>query len=103
MVIRRVKENIKQLTEKQTRELLEKVLEIRTSFRSEFKKQTVLAITAAFGFLIALVWRDYLMSIIKAESLTFISVIIITAVCVLGLVIISKWASNDAEQKKFEE
>ena len=103
MVIKRVKDNIKQLTEKQTRDLLEKALEIKTSFRAEFKKQTVLAITAAFGFLIALVWRDYLMSIVKTESLTFLSVVIITAACVFGLVIVSKWASNDTEQKKFEE
>ena len=93
MVLKRVKESIKNLTEKQTKDLLEKALELKTSFRSEFKKQTVLAITAALGFLIALVWRDYLMSIIKTENLNFIAIVGITAVCVLGLVIIAKWAS----------
>lgn len=95
MVIKRVKESIKNLTEKQTKDLLEKVLEVKTSFKAEFKKQTVLAITAALGFLIALIWRDYLMSIIKPENLDLISIIGVTTVCVLGLVIISKWASVD--------
>ena len=84
-----------QLSDLQRAALVEKLSMMHSTFSNEFKKQTILAISAAFGFLIALVWRDYLMSIIKTEQLTLLSVVIITAMCVLGLIIISKWAVTE--------
>lgn len=77
---------------------LERVGKLKSSthtFKEEFKKQTVIAITAAFAFLIALIWRDYIMTIIKTDNPTLFSAIFITAICVIGLVIISKWSSTE--------
>ncbi len=74
---------------------VEKIKSTTHNFKEEFKKQTVIAITAAFAFLIALVWRDYIMSIIKTDEATLVSTIIVTLICVIGLVIISKWSSTE--------
>ncbi|MDO8467413.1 MAG: DUF5654 family protein [Nanoarchaeota archaeon] len=72
----------------------ERIKTTTSTFKQEFKNQTVIAITAAFGFLIALVWRDWITSIIKTDKVSFFSAVFITTVCVLGLMLISKWASN---------
>ncbi len=77
---------------------VEKIRSKTHTFKEEFKNQTVIAITAAFAFLIALVWRDYIMSLIKTDKATLFSAITVTLICVIGLVIISKWSST--EEKK---
>ncbi|HKL23506.1 MAG TPA: DUF5654 family protein [Candidatus Nanoarchaeia archaeon] len=66
------------------------------NFNIEFKKATATAIIAAFGFLIALVWRDVITEFV--ESITnespvqgkLISAIIITIISVLGILILTK-------------
>ncbi|MFZ5954853.1 MAG: DUF5654 family protein [Nanoarchaeota archaeon] len=77
-----------------------------SNFKKEFKKQTFTAISAALGFLIALSWRepisDLITKIVEEAGLTkdlirykFLSAIIITVICVLFLIIISKWSSKN--------
>lgn len=71
-------------------------------FKKEFKKQIVIAILAAFGFLIALSWRDFISEFVnyiilyfKLEgSLSFyklITALLITFISVIGIMIISKF------------
>ena len=100
MIVKTSKKIAKQLSELQRINVLEKMMAMQSTFRSEFKKQTVTAISAAFGFLIALVWRDYIAAILKTEQLTLWSAISITALCVLGLMIISKWATTNISNKE---
>lgn len=71
----------------------------------EVKVSIATAIAAAFGFVIALLWRDVIIGILKYfelwrdggfEDLTgivigIVVVIIITLLCVLGILYISKW------------
>ena len=71
----------------------------------EIKKTIAVAIAGAFGFIIALLWKDVIIGIMKlagiwaeggykdwgAATIGIITVIIITIVCVLGIVYISKW------------
>tara|TARA_Y100000310_G_C20445188_1_gene698047 strand:+ start:358 stop:624 length:267 start_codon:yes stop_codon:yes gene_type:complete len=75
-------------------------------FRLEFKTQLKIALMAAFGFLIALSWRDFLSEavnhLITSLGLSgdlylykLISAIIITAIAVIGILIISKFSSED--------
>lgn len=75
------------------------------AFREEFKKQTVIAITAAFAFLIALSWRSPIQNsvdkIVSRLGLSeqiiyyeYLTAVIITILAVLALMIISKWASE---------
>lgn len=72
---------------------------------SQVKHHTTTAIIAAFSFLIALAWKDFLVKIVTAltapitlEKYPYIadmySAIIITIIAVLGIVIITKWAKK---------
>ncbi len=72
-------------------------------FRNEFKKQTLIAITGAFAFLIALTWRTPIQKsidkIILRLGLTgqtvyyeYLAAIFMTIIGVIVLIFISKWA-----------
>ncbi len=67
-----------------------------TKFQREFRRSLVTAITAAFGFLIALVWKDviteYVNAITKISPVQsqLISALIVTLVGVIGILIVSK-------------
>jgi hypothetical protein len=72
---------------------------------TEVKINIATAIAAAFGFVIALLWRDVIIGILKytgywqeggfdsSEAIIagVILVIIITIICVIGIMFISKW------------
>ena len=71
---------------------------------SEVKITVSTAIAAAFGFIIALIWKEIIVGLFALAGLTIndiadgmgaiiaiISGIIITIVCVLGILYISKW------------
>jgi hypothetical protein len=75
-------------------------------FKSQFKHHTTTAITAAFAFLIALVWRDAIqegvnkiminLGITATSYLFKIYVaIIITIICVIALILFARWGSKD--------
>ena len=70
-------------------------------FKKEFKKTTSTAIVAAFGFLIALSWRDLIteyMNKISANNLLqgrLIGAITVTLFSVLGILIVTKLLSNE--------
>ena len=74
-------------------------------FKFELKKSINTALVAAFGFLIALVWKDvvteYVGEIQKLSPLKgqFISAIIITIISVLGILIITKIFSESPDSK----
>lgn len=71
----------------------------------EVKISIATAIAAAFGFVIALLWRDVIIGILTYFGLwgtsamddpigiiiTIVVVIIITILCVFGILYISKW------------
>jgi len=72
--------------------------------RGEVKRTIATAIAAAFGFIIALIWRDIIVGLFALGGLTIsdisdatgaiiaiVSGIIITLVCVFGILYISKW------------
>ena len=72
---------------------------------SEVKISIATAIAAAFGFVIALLWRDVIIGLLKLGGLwqeggfgditgaiiAIVVAIIITVVCVFGIMYISKW------------
>lgn len=78
-------------------------------FRSEFKSQIVVGITAAFAFLIALSWREPIQKSVdsliirlglvgKEIYFQFLSAIIITLIAALVLVFLSKWKSDNKRE-----
>lgn len=82
------------------KESLQKAKRSTEKFKGEMKKAIVTAITAAFGFLIALAWKDViteyvgLISRISPLNGKLISALIITAISVLGILLISKLSSS---------
>ncbi len=75
-------------------------------FREEFKKQTLVAITGAFAFLIALTWRTPIQKSVdklvinlglvgQAVYYKYLIAIFITIIGVIVLILVSKWAIKD--------
>ncbi|MDP3881548.1 MAG: DUF5654 family protein [Nanoarchaeota archaeon] len=102
------KQEVKQEVKKEVDKQLSRVQAVKIPlriFHSEFKKQTATAIIAAFGFLIALVWKDIIVNLVSklvhADFLAryplfapILSAVIVTLVCVTGILLINKWANN---------
>ena len=94
--------NRKELLEKRrkARELLKrKSARAKAStkkFKQELKKSTNIAITAAFGFLMGLAWRDviveYVAMLTEVSPIKgkLVSAIIITIISVLGILAVTK-------------
>ena len=70
----------------------------------EVKSTIATAIAAAFGFIIALIWRDIIVGLFDLAGLqisaitdatgaivAIVSGVIITVVCIFGILYISKW------------
>ncbi len=72
---------------------------------SEVKISAATAMAAAFGFVIALIWRDIIIGLLKLAGLWqdggfdditgaaigIVVALVITLVCVVGIIYISKW------------
>jgi len=91
----------KRLTKAATHNTKEAIKELK----NETKKHVVTAIVAAFGFIIALVWRDAIKEFINTfvanfsikgppALITFYTAIITTIIAAVGIVLITKWSSR---------
>ena len=84
---------IKEKTKIRAQKAKEKV----KKFNREVKKALYTAFLAAFGFLIALVWRDVIQSWVEKISATsplqgqLVSALIVTIICVLGILIVTRF------------
>jgi len=85
--------------------LLDKSKQTVVFFHSEFKSQVSTALIAAFGFLIALAWRDFISKIVQENTQTvffaqypyleqLISALIVTLIGVIGIALITRWAKK---------
>ena len=78
------------------------------AFKKEFKKEMNTAILAAFGFLIALVWKDVITAAVNkiSEKAPFggaiISALLVTTICVIGIMIFSRILKNKDEENNKE-
>jgi len=71
----------------------------------EIKSTIAVSIAAAFGFVIALLWRDIIIGLLKmtpwwkdagftnpeGAAIAIVLVLIITIICVIGIIYITKW------------
>jgi hypothetical protein len=70
----------------------------------EIKSTIAVSIAAAFGFIIALIWKDVIVGLVNMTGLSvtaptdinsavvaLVTALIITIICVLGIIYISKW------------
>jgi uncharacterized membrane protein (DUF106 family) len=86
--------------QEKTKVEIKKKERFRKTFKKEFNKQLLIAITGAFAFLIALSWREPISEAInlllaplgerQTIFLKFLGAIIITIIAVLVLLIITK-------------
>jgi len=79
----------------------QKAKERAKKFNMKVKKALYTAFLAAFGFLIALVWRDVIQSWVEKISATspvqgqLVSALIVTIICVLGILIVTKYLKEE--------
>lgn len=95
------------------RKPMKKVKKDANKFRREVKRHIVTGITAAFGFLIALTWREPIADLvnmlvenfdIQNEILfKFITAIIMTLIAALVLMYLTRWAAKDEDKKEAEK
>lgn len=75
-------------------------------FKNEFKKSASTAIVAAFGFLIALSWKELIIEYVDKISAAsplqgkLFSTLIITALSVVGIMFISRVMTADENKKE---
>ena len=81
-----------------------------TPSKAEMKKTIAVAIGGAFGFIIALIWRDIIIGLMNmgglnvskfedatGAALAIVGAIIVTLVAVLGIYYISRWGGVEEE------
>lgn len=89
---------------------MKKVKEAASKFKSEVKKNILTAILAAFGFIIALVWRDAIQagvneitSRVGMEGTGYVyqttMAALITIICVIGILFFSKLKGGEDVKK----
>ncbi|MBS3092789.1 hypothetical protein J4466_05215 [Candidatus Pacearchaeota archaeon] len=97
-MLRRIKERIN------PRKAGEKAKESVRAFRKEFRTSMAGAIVAAFGFLIALVWKDvitlYVNNALKVNNINseLASALFVTFIAVIGIMIVSKVLADKTEK-----
>ena len=93
------KDNLKKSAKKRAKTHIKK-------FRKECKREMNTAIMAAFGFLIALVWKDVITEFVDnlSEKSPFqgklVSALIVTFICVIGIMIFAKILKNKEDEKR---
>jgi ACR3 family arsenite efflux pump ArsB len=84
----------------------ERIKSAAQKFRNEFKKSVNIAVMSAFGFLIALVWKDVITEFVNRISEQspisgkLFSAIFITIICVLGIMILTRLFSEKKDGKE---
>lgn len=92
-------EKQKELTKRQ--KIIARTKASAKKFKREIKKSISTAIVAAFGFLIALSWRDVIKEYVnKLSSISpiqgnLISAIIVTIISIIGILAITKFLSEE--------
>ncbi|MEK6844937.1 MAG: DUF5654 family protein [Nanoarchaeota archaeon] len=107
--IKELKQEIKE-QKQEVKKTEQKLKKIANTLKSETKKQIVIALMAAFGFLMALVWRDFLQEIanwiiansrIEGPSMMVkLSVALITTIiAVIGILLVTNWNKEPKKQE----
>ena len=105
-VEKRVERKVEKEMKKKLRHILyERAKKGSSEFKNEFKRQLLTAVSAAFGLLIALSWREPISDAITVivnklgvgESILFykfVSAVVVTLIAVVFLVVIARWGAK---------
>ena len=105
MVIRKIGSRLR----KTTFRLQDQTREKQVKLRKEFRAQAVTAIIAAFGFLIALTWRDAIQDAVNklitilgvSDQLyfyKFLAAIIVTIIAIFGIMFVSRFKAQEDQK-----
>lgn len=100
-----VKKEVAEQVQKRESKILQRLKSGTGAFKNEFHKQTITAIIAAFGLVIALSWQTVIKGIIESipkkgillyhPYITDIyTAIVVTIIAVIAILILSRWAQN---------
>ena len=106
----REKDHFLTAQKKLTRDATHTTVRAVKELKNETKKHVVTAIVAAFGFIIALVWRDAIKEFIETLAINFsitgpsalitlYTAITTTIIAAIGIVLITKWSSEPDTKK----
>ena len=90
----------KELEKTKAQLLKEKAKQKAIQFKNELNKSIVTAITAAFGFLIAISWKELISELVtKATQASpvkgkLITAITVTIISVIGIIIVSEFSAK---------
>jgi hypothetical protein len=98
-----IKKRVKGLLDKTTVD--DKLVGHAREFKKEVRKHIATAILAAFGFIMALTWRDALQEVINnvvaklgvqesAHLYKIYVAIAVTILCVIGIFLVSRWGGK---------
>ncbi len=99
----RISGSVRSVADKTT--IDDRIFHASKKFQHEIRKNIATAILAAFGFMIALVWRDVVKdgvtklieySNLNGDGYTFtiITAFITTIICVIGIIYFSRWSEK---------
>tara|TARA_Y100000310_G_scaffold264470_1_gene275103 strand:+ start:1582 stop:1905 length:324 start_codon:yes stop_codon:yes gene_type:complete len=105
MIDEKLTKKEKKIVEKEIRKRLRnRIGGAAKRFHVAFKKQIVVAVSAALGFLVALSWREPIKEVVDllinklglagAIGFKFLSAVVVTLIAVVALMIVSKWTSE---------
>lgn len=82
------------------------VVKLSKEFQEKIKSNIATAIAAAFGFIIALYWKDIIVELVDKAIiamnlkggemfLRILGALIATVICVVGIYLVSKWGNTE--------
>ncbi len=86
----------KKVEEKKKSKVLQKSKDAAKQLKKEMNNSINVAIVSAFGFLIALIWRDVITEFVNKISMAspvqgkLFSALLVTLICVLGIVLVTR-------------
>jgi len=95
----------KKIEAKLHKRLLRKSVKTTVYLGSQFKDHATTAIIAAFSFLIALVWKDFIVKLVKENTEIasiqsypylpeLVTALIVTIIAVVGIALVGNWAKK---------
>lgn len=93
------------------RKTAQKGIQTTKYITSQFRNHAATAIIAAFSFLIALSWKDFIVKLVQDKTKIavlqnypyipeLITATIVTIIAIIGIAVVSKWARKSEEKQK---
>lgn len=106
------KRSVSEKDKKKAKSPIEQAQSDAVNLKNEVKKHIITGITAAFGFLIALTWREPISDLVNmlVDNLSieneilfkFITAILVTLIAAIVLMYLTRWQTKTEEQQEHD-